>query len=850
VESPSFRRADRGKHMRLSEIAAGAAVVGLLLALLTWLLLRGISTDSADYSATLRLFDEFALAEASLHRDVLQARAGLLQDYDPLNAFMAEIDSVVAQLHSKVSQDGLDAASVDRLSAATKIEEELTERFKTDNALLRNSLSYVGLLSTDPDFVERNPLVAKPIGALAAAILQLTLDSSAQSQQAVQDRLADLAEQAPVEAPDEPSAQAFLAHVRLLENLLPRVDDTLKALFAVPTRPPLDETRALFSDRHMAAESLAQRFRLLLYATSVLLVVALIDLGRRLRARAIALRKRAAFEHLIAETSTRLINCPPGETGSRVEQALADLGKSMGGDRLYVALAETPVRVYAWSADGSPYPSGWPEAALTLPEQLEEVGLGIVAARDVALLPPGNPKTTLITYGVRGWACVSLVMPGRARGILGFDSFRPAWGVYFPRPVVRLLGDAIGAAIERELFERDRARLTARLERALRMQMVGQLASGIAHNFNNIIGAILGYSEMAAAEIEAGTKAAGRLAEIQRAAERGRDLIDSILTFGSRSDARTSLVSARALLDETASLLRATLPAGLELVVADAPSDLAVIGESAQLQQIILNLCKNAAQAMEGSGRIVIAADAQDLHRPRALSHGEAPAGRYVRLVVTDNGPGFNDDVSRRLFEPFFTTRPGGTGLGLATVRKIVRDHDGAMNVASAPGQGSRFEAWLPAAAGGERRAATVEETAPPRLGRGETVLVVHDERDRLLGDEETVAALGYEPVGFERSADAIAAVRAEPLRFDVVLISQASVEAALDLARALHAAAPRTPILLAARSAVDVGSDALVRAGVVDLVRRPLISADLAAALSRALASAATLQLSRALGD
>ena len=134
----------------------------------------------------------------------------------------------------------------------------------------------------------------------------------------------------------------------------------------MPTRPPLEETRALFSGRHVAAEASAQRFRLLLYATSLLLVVALIDLGRRLRARAVALRKRAAFEHLIAENSTSLINCPPGETESRLEQALAELGMAMGVDRAYVALAETPVRVYAWSVDGAPFPSGWPEAAYPL----------------------------------------------------------------------------------------------------------------------------------------------------------------------------------------------------------------------------------------------------------------------------------------------------------------------------------------------------------------------------------------------------------------------------------------------------------------------------------------------------
>ena len=177
--------------------------------------------------------------------------------------------------------------------------------------------------------------------------------------------------------------------------------------------------------------------------------------------------------------------------------------------------------------------------------------------------------------------------------------------------------------------------------------------------------------------------------------------------------------------------------------MSDAPSDLAVFGEWAQVQQIILNLCKNAAQAMDGSGRICIIAETQQLDQPRALSHGELASGRYMRLIVTDNGPGFTDEVARRLFEPFFTTRPAGTGLGLATVREIVRDHDGVMNVTSTPGQGSRFEAWLPAAAGGKRPAATVEETAPLRIGKGETVLIVDDERDRLLGEKRRRGGAG-----------------------------------------------------------------------------------------------------------
>ncbi len=821
--------------MRPSEIAAGVGAVCLLLALLTWLLMRGIVTDAAVYSTTLRILDDFALAEASLDRDVLRARAGLLMDYDPLVRSSDERDAAVSQLRAQAASEGLDAGPVDRLAAAIKIEETLTERFKSDNALLRNSLSYVVLLSASPGWHDRD----LRLRALATSVLQLAINSSARSQQAVEESLLDLAVQ-PLGKADQGTAQALASHARLLKILLPSVDDTLRGLLAVQTGEPLAETRAQFAHLHAASESLAQRFRLLLYATSVLLALALIDLGRRLRARAVALRKWAAFGHLIAEHSAHMINCPPVETKARLEQALAAFGRTIEADRVYFVLGENPSRVYAWSEDDAPYPPGWPEAAISLPGEFEQIGLDIITAPDVARLPPSDAKKTLLAAGVHAWACVVLQRPGYHRGILGFDKVRPVRGLFFPFATVRLAADAIANALEREIRERENAKLTARLERALRMQMVGQLASGVAHNFNNIISAILGYSEMANSEVEPGGKAARRIAEIERAAERGRDLVDSILTFGRRPDARSSLVSVTELLNEAASLLRASLPSSVELVVARAPGGLTVFGERAQLQQIIINLCRNAAQAMGDSGRIDVSADRQHLTTPRVFTSGELESGSYAHIAVSDAGPGFGEDVAKRLFEPFFTTRPAGTGLGLATVRKIVRDHDGAIDVASAPGKGSRFEIWLPAAKTDASTIAREEPSARPPLGEGETVLVVHDDHDSLLGDEEILAALGYEPVGFDRPADAIAAARSEPNRFDAVLISVTSVAHALDLARRFHAISPERPILLA-RSALDIGADVLVRAGVADLVRRPPVGAELASVLTRCLASAKT---------
>jgi hypothetical protein len=322
--------------MRLSEIAAGVGVVCLLLAVLTWLLMRGIATDAAAYSMALRTFDDFALGETSLDRDVLRARAGLLTDYDPLVRASKQIAAAVSQLRIQVASERLDPGPVERLAAAIQVEENLTERFKSDNALLRNSLSYLGLLSASPGFNDRDVRLRR----LARAILLLTLDSSARSQQAVEEGLLELAVQPPAEA-DQETAQALISHTRLLKILRPSVDDTVKGLLAIQTRQPLEETRAQFARFHTASEASAQRFRLLLYATSILLALALIDLGRRLRARAVALRKRAAFEHLIAEQSARLINCPPAETKARLEQALAEFGRTIEADRVYIVLGET-----------------------------------------------------------------------------------------------------------------------------------------------------------------------------------------------------------------------------------------------------------------------------------------------------------------------------------------------------------------------------------------------------------------------------------------------------------------------------------------------------------------------------
>ena len=230
-------------------ILPGAFGILLLLALLTWLLLRGIDTNAPAYAMTLKAFDDFAIAEASLQRDLLQARAGLLRNYDTLVRAVEAIEDAVARLRLRVQSDGLDTGPVDRLAATVAQQEELTERFKSSNAILQNSLSYVGLLSTGqmsdaedtrpaPDPGSAVPPVRRR-AALAAAILNVTRDTSPDAVKVLHEQIDRFAAQTLAVGPDAEAAQALLSHARLLIDLLPGVDATLKALFAVPSKQPL-----------------------------------------------------------------------------------------------------------------------------------------------------------------------------------------------------------------------------------------------------------------------------------------------------------------------------------------------------------------------------------------------------------------------------------------------------------------------------------------------------------------------------------------------------------------------------------------------------------------------------------
>ena len=388
------------------------------------------------------------------------------------------------------------------------------------------------------------------------------------------------------------------------------------------------------------------------------------------------------------------------------------------------------------------------------------------------------------------------------------------------------------------LGERQRVALERRLRRAERMEALGTLAGGIAHNFNNVLGAILGYAEMASAALPRRAPARRHLEEVGRAGLRARAIVDQVLTFSRTSERAPRPLHLAPIVDEAVRLLRASLPAATTIEVRRAAEDAVVAVDPAQLLQVVMNLVTNAAQAMGGVGTVAVALDEIEVAQETPLSHGELASGRYARLTVRDAGRGIAPELLGRVFEPFFTTKDlkGGTGLGLSTVHGIVIESGGALDVWSRPNAGSRFRVFLPLSpAAPEDR-----EPAPksPR-GAGQTILVLDDEQPQVLLLEEMLAALGYEPVGFTDAQSALEAVRASPDRFDLALLDEVMpAMSGSRLAAAFAAVAPDLPLVLMTGRVIGADEPAVVAGPWSAFLHKPLTAGDLARCLATRLRS------------
>lgn len=382
--------------------------------------------------------------------------------------------------------------------------------------------------------------------------------------------------------------------------------------------------------------------------------------------------------------------------------------------------------------------------------------------------------------------------------------------------------------------------LEAQLRQAQKMEALGTLSGGIAHDFNNILGAIIGNVHLLRLDIDASHPAAQSIGEIEQASNRARDLVRQILTFSRQQPQMRQNIPLSPIVEEVARLLRATIPAEVEILKAIEPDVPNVFADGSQVHQVLLNLCTNAWHAIgKAGGRIEIQLRGTNLDRDDTTELPRLRRGRYARLCVTDNGHGMDATLLDRIFEPFFTTKePGrGTGLGLSVVHGIIQAHDGVIRVASQPGQGTSFQIYLPA----------VEDEAEPTNARRQEVSAGSGQRILYLDDELPLSTLGVrmlQRLGYQAEAftDPIATLemfQAEPGRFDVIITDlQMPGMSGIDFARRVRDFSSNIPIILSSGYLTEESVEIARNSGVTHFLQKPSTLQDFSDSLSKVLSS------------
>ena len=435
---------------------------------------------------------------------------------------------------------------------------------------------------------------------------------------------------------------------------------------------------------------------------------------------------------------------------------------------LIVLVAEDGrVRGYAQAGLDREFP---PLAALldagTLPPCLA------IAARTEGIYVVSEPEALCepcplgVDSGGRGVACAALLHGTKTFGFLAVSGAPHLGADEEERSLLEEVAGDLGYALHtmqahagREEAEQARDAARQQLLQAQKMESIGRLAGGVAHDFNNKLMTILGCAEMCQMELPASDPLREYIDDIVEAAKRSADLTRQLLAFARKQTIEPVVLDLNDTLAGMLKMLQRLIGENISLVWKPGAELWPVLMDPAQVDQLLANLAVNARDAISGTGAVMVATANRTVDEERARDHAEAEPGDYVVLTVADDGCGIDEDARAHLFEPFFTTKEigKGTGLGLATVYGIVRQNGGFVAVRSQPGQGSTFELYLPRC-GGDRRdteSGQPEEEELPRA-MGETVLLVEDEEPLLRSCARSLATLGYKVLAAPSAAEAM----------------------------------------------------------------------------------------------
>ncbi len=388
----------------------------------------------------------------------------------------------------------------------------------------------------------------------------------------------------------------------------------------------------------------------------------------------------------------------------------------------------------------------------------------------------------------------------------------------------------------------EKKELEAKLQQAQRMESIGTLAGGIAHEFNNILSIIVGNNELIMEDLPESSLSRENTEEIRIAGLRARDIVKQLLTFSRQDNVAKEPIDVRSVVKDSIKLIRATTPANFDIQDRLSKDCFPIKANATQINQVLINLCSNAIDALPVSGgRVDIVLENADISSPADPSAPGAAPGKYVRLAVADNGSGMNANTLNRIFEPYFTTKEmgKGSGIGLAVVHGIVENHRGTITCDSTMGEGSRFTIHFPAHDGQIKGNGIIEESALP-VGH-EKILYVDDEPGIAKLGRIHLTGLGYDAVSTTDPAEALAWIKEDPLRFDLVISDVAMPMIPGDeLIRQVLTLRPDMPAIICTGYSERMSESDARELGVAAFLMKPLDKSELAVKVRQVLDSRA----------
>ncbi|MBW1741609.1 MAG: response regulator [Deltaproteobacteria bacterium] len=479
----------------------------------------------------------------------------------------------------------------------------------------------------------------------------------------------------------------------------------------------------------------------------------------------------------------------------------------------------------------------WVDRLSTGLERLAEGGIDLVLL-DLSL-PDSRGLETFSTADAQAPHVPIIVLTSLDDEEVAVDAVREGAQDYLVKGQVdgNMLMRAMQYAIERKRAEEEKRKLEAELRQAQKMEAIGTLAGSIAHEFNNILGIILGNTDSALDCIPEWSPARYNLDGVRKACLRAKDVVKQILIFSRQSVEGKKPLQISLVVKDALKLLRASLPTTIEIRQNIQDQVGTILADPTLIHQVMMNLCINAAHAMrQKDGVLEVSLVDLELDADAVAQYPDLTPGSYLRLSVSDTGHGIEPEIIDRIFDPYFTTKglAEGTGMGLAVVQGTVKSHGGVITVQSKPGEGTTFHIFFPRI---ESQVTPKSEVATPLPRGNERILFVDDEE--MLADmgQRMLERLGYEVVATTVSVKALESFRAQPDKFDLVITDQTMPHMTGEmLAKELIRIRPDIPIILCTGFSEAITPERAKAMGIREFMMKPIDTSELGKSIRRVL--------------